>query len=162
DGTLTRLPSEPRTDPSLDPTQPVLSKDIQINQSKQTFLRLFLPNQISDSKSERLPLLIYFHGGGFIICWPSSTFFHDYCSNATFQLPAVVASVDYRLAPEHRLPAAFYDCLEAIRWIASRGCDEDPWMRDYADFRNCFLMGNSAGGNVAYHVGLRAAAEFGY
>ncbi|CAN1180564.1 Probable carboxylesterase 120 [Linum perenne] len=163
DGTLTRPNStEPRTDPSIDPTQPVLSKDIQINESKQTFLRLFLPNQISDSDPKsKLPLLIYFHGGGFIICSPSSTFFHDYCSNAAVQLPAVVASVGYRLAPEHRLPAAFDDGLEAIRWIASRGCEEDPWLRDYVDFGNCFLMGISAGGNLAYHVGLHAAAEFG-
>ncbi|CAN0887379.1 Carboxylesterase 1 [Linum grandiflorum] len=156
DGTFARLPAESRTEPSLDQTQPVLSKDIQINQSNRTFLRLFLPNQSTKTK---LPLLIYFHGGGFVLCSPSSTVFHDYCSNAAFQLPAVVASVGYRLAPEHRLPAAFDDCLQAIRWIASTGGEEDPWLRDYADFGNCFLMGSSAGGNIAYHVALRSAAQ---
>ncbi|CAI0547086.1 unnamed protein product, partial [Linum tenue] len=86
--------------------------------------------------------------------------FHDYCSNAALQLPAVVASVGYRLAPEHRLPAAYDDCEEALRWLASpAAAGDEPWLRDHADYENCFLMGTSAGGNIAYLVALRTAVQ---
>lgn len=71
-------------------------------------------------------------------------------------LGAVVASVEYRLAPEHRLPAAYDDTMDALYWIAA---SEDEWLREFADITNCFLMGTSAGGNIVYHAGLRAAAE---
>ncbi|KAL5744476.1 hypothetical protein ACOSQ2_027592 [Xanthoceras sorbifolium] len=64
------------------------------------------------------------------------------------QLQAVVVSVEYRLAPEHRLPAAYDDAMQ-----------EEEWLSKYADFSNCFLMGTSAGGNLAYHAGLRATAQ---
>ncbi|CAI0404066.1 unnamed protein product [Linum tenue] len=158
--TRRRLPIDSRSEPCPNPTQsiPVLSKDVPINQSKNTSIRLFLPKQaaINSSPPPKLPLLIYFHGGGFVLCNPASTIFHDYCSNAALQLPAVVASVGYRLAPEHRLPAAYDDGEEGLRWLASHA-EEEPWLRDHADYGNCFLMGNSAGGNLAYHVALRAA-----
>ncbi|GKU89500.1 hypothetical protein SLEP1_g3629 [Rubroshorea leprosula] len=70
------------------------------------------------------------------------------------KLPAVVMSVEYRLAPEHRHPEAYDDAMEALHWIK---CNQEEWLREYADFSNCFLMGTSAGGNITYHVTLRAA-----
>ncbi|CAJ1952585.1 unnamed protein product [Sphenostylis stenocarpa] len=69
---------------------------------------------------------------------------------------AIVASVDYRLAPEHRLPAAYDDAMEALRWI---GKSEDEWLRQYADYSKCYVTGNSAGASIAYHAGLRAIEE---
>lgn len=68
---------------------------------------------------------------------------------------AVVVSLDYRLAPEHRLPAAYEDAVEVLHWIKST---DDAWLTRYADYSNCYLMGESAGGNIAYMAGLRAAA----
>lgn len=70
-------------------------------------------------------------------------------------LNAVVASPSYRLAPEHRLPAAYDDGAEALEWI--RNSDEE-WIKSRADLSNVFLMGTSAGGNLAYNVGMRSAA----
>lgn len=79
---------------------------------------------------------------------------HNFCLNIAAELPAVVVSVEYRLAPEHRLPAAYDDAIEALHWIKT--CREE-WIEKYADFSTCFFMGTSAGGNIAYNVGHRAA-----
>uniref|UniRef100_A0A7N2N6G6 Alpha/beta hydrolase fold-3 domain-containing protein n=1 Tax=Quercus lobata TaxID=97700 RepID=A0A7N2N6G6_QUELO len=79
---------------------------------------------------------------------------HDFCFNMALQLSAVVVSVEYRLAPEHRLPAAYDDAVEALHWIK---CTQEKLLRDFADYSKCFLMGTSAGGNIAYQVGLHAS-----
>lgn len=78
--------------------------------------------------------------------------FHNSCCDLANTVPAIVVSVEYRLAPEHRLPAAYEDGGEALHWIKTT---QEVWLTEYADLSNCFLMGSSAGGNIAYHVGLR-------
>ncbi|KAB2632412.1 carboxylesterase 1-like [Pyrus ussuriensis x Pyrus communis] len=162
DGTITRLtkfPSSPATcDPNL-PT-PFFTKDVPINQSNNTWVRIFLPRHLLDHSSAtpppKLPLVVYFHGGGFIQLSAASTIMDDFYVNLATQVPVIIASVEYRLAPEHRLPAAYEDAVEALHFIETA---PDHWLRDYADLWNCYLMGSSAGGNIAYHAGLRAAAE---
>ncbi|KAF8379370.1 hypothetical protein HHK36_028804 [Tetracentron sinense] len=154
DGTFIRHSQIPTTSASGDDTHsPVLSKDIPLNPTTNTWLRLFRPRH--SSSGVKLPLIIYVHGGGFVLCSAASTIVHDFCANISIELPALIISVDYRLAPEHRLPAAYEDAVDAMHWITK--C-EDQWLRDLADFSRCFVMGESAGGNIAYHAGLRAAA----
>ncbi|PON69958.1 Alpha/beta hydrolase fold [Parasponia andersonii] len=163
-GTITRLLKLPDTPASPDPTLPnspdVLSKDVLLDQSKSTWVRIYLPchalDNSSTSSSSRLPLVVNFHGGGFITFSASSSLVHDFALNSAAQLSAVLVSVEYRLAPEHRLPAAYEDAMDALHWIRSA---EDDWLRSHADLAQCFLMGGSAGANIAYHAGLRAAAE---
>ncbi|KDP22354.1 hypothetical protein JCGZ_26185 [Jatropha curcas] len=135
---------------------PILTKDLTINQSNETWARIFLPKQTQDhSFHTKLPLIVWFHGGGFILFSAASTFAQDFCATMAIQLSAVVVSIEYRLAPEHRLPAAYEDAVEAVRWIKTT---PDEWLRDSADLNNCFLMGGSAGANIAYHAGLKLAA----
>lgn len=156
-GTVTRPNKPPQSPPSPDPTLPilVLSKDLPINQSKSTWARIYLPRKALDQTS-KLPLLVFFHGGGFIFLSAASTIFHDFCFNMANDVAAVVVSIEYRLAPEHRLPAAYDDAVEALHWIRTNRADD--WLTKYVDYSNVFLMGSSAGGNIAYNAGLRVAA----
>ncbi|KAK4839475.1 hypothetical protein QYF36_022234 [Acer negundo] len=163
DGSITRksnLPIRPAT-PDHDPANniPVLTKDIIINQSNNIWVRIFLPyhdHQSTSNNNYKLPLIVHYHGGGFIDFSPDMIAFHIFCSNIAIELQAVIVSVNYRLAPEHRLPAAYDDAVEALHWIKTT---QEIWLQKYVDFSSCFLMGDSAGGNITYHVGLRAAAE---
>lgn len=164
DGMIRRNPNRyPNTSPTPDPSSPttqVLSKDIHINQSNKTWARIFLPrkNLNSSLSTKKLPLIVYYHGGGFINCSAASTIYHEFCSNIVMQVPAVIVSVEYRLAPEHRLPAAYDDAVEALHWIKA---NNEVWVSEYADFTNCFIMGSSSGANIAYHACLRLSQEVG-
>ncbi|XP_071723689.1 carboxylesterase 20 [Rutidosis leptorrhynchoides] len=148
DGTIGRNPNRfPNTSPTTDhPT--VFSKDISVNKSTETWARIFLPRKALDNHS-KLPVIIYFHGGGFINCSAASTVFHVFCSNMAMELFSIVVSINYRLAPENRLPAAYDDAIDAFHWI--KATDEN-WLLDYADFGQCFVMGTSSGANIAYHA----------
>ncbi|XP_047977569.1 probable carboxylesterase 8 [Salvia hispanica] len=165
DGSLTRrnelptLPASPEPDPN-NPNSP-LSKDIPLNAAAKSFIRLFRP-QLNPPPSAKLPLLIYFHGGGFVFGSAASAPFHASCGRMSAHLPALIASVEYRLAPEHRLPAAYRDAMDAVAWARDQAAADsaaDPWLEELADFSRVFLMGSSAGGNIAYRTGLRLLDE---
>lgn len=164
DGSLTRrndLPTLPAS-PEFDPNNPDshLSRDVPLNAANNTFIRLYRP--LSPPPATKLPLIIYFHGGGFVFFSATTAIIHNSCGRMSAHIPALIASVEYRLAPEHRLPAAYDDAMDAVVWAKSQalsvssGGGGDPWMKALADFSRVFLMGSSAGGNIAYHTGLRA------
>nr|XP_043618403.1 probable carboxylesterase 120 [Erigeron canadensis] len=161
DGTYTRPEIFPACLPTPDHNSdtPVLSKDVTINDVNKTGVRIHIPKKTitsSGSQVEKLPLIVYYHGGGFVIMSPSTKVVHDFCDELAARLCAVVVSVDYRLAPEHRLPAAYEDGVEALHWVKS---SQDPWLTKFADLSNCYLMGTSAGANLAGHAGLRSSKE---
>jgi acetyl esterase len=98
--------------------------------------RLYRPNDRTD-----LGLLVYFHGGGWVICDLDT---HDgVCRSLANRSGHAVLSIDYRLAPEHPFPAALEDCTNATRWAhanaAALGCRAD----------RVAVGGDSAGGNLA-------------
>ncbi|KAK4489474.1 hypothetical protein RD792_005283 [Penstemon davidsonii] len=158
DGSITRklecvptVPASYKPDPN---PFPVLTKYIPINLEKKTWARLYIPEtEFSSVPTKKLPLIIYYHAGGFIQGSAASLLFQNLCFQIADQIPAVIVSVEHRLAPEHRLPAAYDDGMEALHWIKTT---KDEWLTDYADLSKCFLMGTSSGGNIVYHVGLRA------
>ncbi|KAL2492101.1 putative carboxylesterase [Abeliophyllum distichum] len=150
--------------PFWDPNQPnqvAFSKDIPLDPlgtKLKPFIRLYIP--VEPPRKTKLPLIIYIHGGGFVSLSVATIGYHDHCNNLAAQVHSVVASVEYRLAPEHPLPAAYEDVLQAIHWIKSQALDSlrpDPWLHKFANFSRVFIMGESSGGNIAYHVALRAS-----
>jgi acetyl esterase len=92
------------------------------------------------------PVLAYFHGGGWTI---GDLDTHDVlCRQLCVQSGAAVLSVDYRLGPEQRFPAAFDDCLAATRWLQREGAALG------VDARRLAIGGDSAGGNLAAAVAI--------
>ncbi len=99
--------------------------------------RLFVPRGVTAA----LPVLAYFHGGGWCI---GDIDTHDpVCRQLAAEAGCAVLSVDYRLAPEHRFPKAVEDCFAAVRFLAAEGksLGLDP--------RRIAVGGDSAGGNLA-------------
>lgn len=95
-----------------------------------------------------VPTLVYAHGGGFVFCDLDS---HDgLCRSFANLIPAVVVSVDYRLAPEHRWPAAVEDVFAVAQW-AARNADALG-----GDSNQIIVGGDSAGGNLAAATALMA------
>jgi hypothetical protein len=70
----------------------------------------------------------------------------------------LVVSVDYRLAPEHRLPAAYEDSWATIQWAASA---QDQWIAEHGDVGRLFLSGDSAGANIVHDMLVRASGNAG-
>lgn len=99
-------------------------------------LRWYTP---SETGAER-PLVVFFHGGGWV--QGSTRMYDPLCSRLAADLDAVVVSVDYRMAPEHRAPVAAHDAIDVTRWLhehADHGVDRG----------RLAVCGDSAGGNLA-------------
>ncbi|TDV49713.1 alpha/beta hydrolase [Actinophytocola oryzae] len=100
-----------------------------------------------------LPTLVYFFGGGWTLGSIDTS--DEICRHLANSVPAQVITVGYRLAPEHRFPAAVHDCYAATSWIADHA-DEFG-----ADPRRLAVAGDSAGGNLAAVVALLARVRGG-
>ena len=83
--------------------------------------RLYRP--LTDAATP-LPLLLWFHGGGFVI--GDLDTHNNLCTEIAHQMDLPVVAVDYRRAPEHPFPAAVDDCEVAARWIASSPALQAP------------------------------------
>ena len=131
------------------------SKDVVISSTKPICARVFIPD--TPDSSSLLPVLVYFHGGGF--CSVSTTWlgYHTFLGYLAVKSQSIVLSVDYRLAPENRLPAAYDDCYSSLQWLSCQA-SSDPWL-ERADLSRVFLSGDSAGGNIVHNVVIRTIQE---
>lgn len=165
DGRVERLFTSPHAPPSLeDSATGVSSKDLTI--SPNISARVYLPKLAT--AAQKLPILVYYHGGGFCLESAFSFYSHRYLNILVSKANAIAVSVEYRLAPEHPLPAGYEDCWEALRWVISHaGIDDqdqrvpvkEPWLVNHGDFEKIFVGGDSSGGNMAHNVAIRAGKE---
>ena len=106
-------------------------------------IRIYRP---SDDPS--LPVIVYFHGGGWVV---GNIQTHDaVCRNLSRATKCAVVSVDYRLAPEHKYPAAFADAFAATVYVSEHAKE----LR--VDAERLIVAGDSAGGNLAAAVALKS------
>lgn len=100
-----------------------------------------LPARLYAPSADRLPVLLYFHGGGFTI---GSIASHDIlCRQLSHLAGCAVVSVDYRLAPEHKFPTAAHDAWDALQWLATYAAEKN------LDGSRLAVGGDSAGGTLA-------------
>ncbi|GJN15959.1 hypothetical protein PR202_gb02908 [Eleusine coracana subsp. coracana] len=117
--------------PSVDAATGVTSRDVTIDAATGVWARLYLPDLSKCPPGGRLPVVIYFHGGGLVVGSAAEASEHAFLNRLAARAGALVVSVEYRLAPEHPVPACYDDAWAAVR----------------------------AGGNVAHNVTLRAGLE---
>lgn len=155
DGSLTRYMKLPTSPPISDDSQPVLSKDVTLNAEKKTSMRLYRPSKIAPGA--HLPVILYFHQGGWIQMSVSESLIHECSNRMTAGVHAILIAVDFRLAPEHRLPAQYEDAMDAVAWVKNQESDRegDKWIKDFADLNRCYLYGVSCGANIVYNTALR-------
>ncbi|KAL8473907.1 hypothetical protein ACS0TY_030680 [Phlomoides rotata] len=135
--------------PNPNPRDGVKTMDITIDPSRNLWCRLFVPT----APHPHLPVIVFFHGGGFVFLSPDFKSYDDVCRRFARKVPAVVVSVNYRLAPEHRYPAPFEDGFDVLKFLD----EQSNILPENADVSRCFVAGDSAGGNLAHHVAVRAS-----
>ncbi|KAL7118931.1 hypothetical protein ACP275_02G031900 [Erythranthe tilingii] len=136
-GRVERLTGEQFVPASVDSATRVKSKDVQISPELGVAARIYLPGDADPDAKLKLPVVVYFHGGGFAVDSPFSPLYHKHLNHVVAESNAVAVSVDYRLAPEYPLPTAL------------RG----------SGFSRVYLGGDSAGGNIAHHLAIRVGSE---
>ena len=129
--------------------QPVAeTRDLTITGPHGQSLALRLYRATGSTPGMELPGLVFFHGGGWVVGDLES---HDtMCRHIANRAGCAVIAVDYRLAPEHKFPAAVEDCLTATEWLAENGNQLG------IDRKRLAVGGDSAGGNLAAVVSLIA------
>ncbi|XP_020166581.1 probable carboxylesterase 12 [Aegilops tauschii subsp. strangulata] len=150
---------------SLEPATGVASKDAVIDAAAGLAVRLYLPSlgnstRTRSGRGDRLPLVVFYHGGGFVTESAFSPTYQRYLNALASKAGALVVSVDYHLSPEHPLPAAYDDAWAALRWVlGSARSGAEPWLSRRADLTRLLLVGDSAGGNIAHNMAMRAGRE---
>ncbi|CAM8881765.1 unnamed protein product [Rhodiola kirilowii] len=152
DGTVKRFAPEIAPPSDHYPSSDFKSKDVVLDVSKQITGRIFIPHNLLDQHA-KLPVLVYFHGGGFCIGSTTWLGYHVFLGQFSAASTSIVLSIDYRLAPEHKLPTAYEDCYYALKWLYEQH-SQDPWL-SRCNLSRVFLAGDSAGGNIVHNVALK-------
>jgi acetyl esterase len=111
-----------------------------------------IPARVYSAHAASTPrsIVAYFHGGGWV--QGDLETHHGLCARLAKHADAIVVAIDYRLAPEHKFPAAVDDCFAAYRWLRQHGRDIG------ADASRVAVAGDSAGGNLSAVVSQLAAS----
>ncbi|KAD4982974.1 hypothetical protein E3N88_19645 [Mikania micrantha] len=130
------------------PVDGVSSYDVSIDPC---WFRVFVP----DVTADKLPVIVYYHGGGFALYGPDSTLFDELCRRFASMIPAIVVSASYRLTPEHRYPSQYEDGINVLKFLDDENNRKN--LPAKADLQRCFVSGDSSGANIAHHVCIEAS-----
>uniref|UniRef100_A0A803QQE4 Alpha/beta hydrolase fold-3 domain-containing protein n=1 Tax=Cannabis sativa TaxID=3483 RepID=A0A803QQE4_CANSA len=130
----------------------VISTDVVIDKSTNVWARFYVPIL---AQKDKIPLIVYFHGGGFCVGSAAWSCYHDFLSKLSAELSCLIMSVNYRLAPENPLPAAYEDGFKALSWLKRQAVARNDSVLARCDFSKIFLVGDSAGANIAYNLTTR-------
>ncbi|RNB83179.1 esterase [Brevibacillus nitrificans] len=142
------LAQAPPLEVELAPLAKVEDRRIPVESATDIRIRIYTPEG-----NGPFPLFLYFHGGGWVIGDIEMT--DASCRLIANRTGRVVVSVSYRLAPEHPYPTPVNDCYAALQWVANHA-DELS-----ANASNLVVGGDSAGGNLAAVVALKARDQKG-
>ncbi|GAV89173.1 Abhydrolase_3 domain-containing protein [Cephalotus follicularis] len=162
DGTVNRRLSDfldPRCPPNPNPINSVSSSDVTVDPLRKLWFRFYTPCPATEPPSSAaLPVVIFFHGGGFAFLSAASKAYDAVCRRLSRILPAYVVSVNYRRTPEFRYPSQYEDGFDVLKFLDADEDDNGPFsLPQNADLSKCFLAGDSAGANLAHHMAVRAA-----
>ncbi|CAK7326542.1 unnamed protein product [Dovyalis caffra] len=150
DGHVERPQIVPCVTSALAPELGVTSWDIVVDKFTNIWARFYVPNKCHG----KLPLLVYFHGGGFCVGSAAWSCYHDFLARLAAKASCIIMSVNYRLAPENPLPAAYDDGIKALMWLKQQALSvgaDNRWTTQ-CNFSNMFLAGDSAGANIAFNI----------
>ncbi|KAL2936528.1 putative carboxylesterase 2 [Bienertia sinuspersici] len=159
DGHVQRFLGTQTVPPSKDSITGVESQDVVIRPKEEDgglWVRLYKPSKKDDDK-QRFPVVVYYHGGGFCVESAASPAYHAFLNALSCKANVMVVSVDYRLAPEHPLPAAYDDSWAGLQWVLQS--PRHPWIKDDADLSKVYVAGDSAGGNIAHQMAKKLGLE---
>jgi len=129
--------------PAIDTS--IKAEDIRVNENFK--VRVYHPPGATGDS----PMGIYIHGGGWTLCDLESE--DDICRMISKMINMVLVSVDYRLGPQHKFPAALNDCVDAFDWALAGASKLGARMT------NVVIIGGSAGGNLAIGSALKLIDE---
>lgn len=153
DGRVERFPESDSVPAGPNPSTRTTSKDVLIDPDAPIRARIYLPEPVpAGPNTKRFPIVVYYHGGGFISGTISEKPTHEFLNQLAARARVLIVSVGYRLAPENPLPVAYEDSWAAFQWAVS---GSDGWVSEYGDSTRVFVAGESAGANIAHDVAMR-------
>jgi acetyl esterase/lipase len=130
--------------PSIEKSDKVLTTNCTIKgPGSELLLKVYEPKS---RKNEKLPAVFWIHGGGYVMGHPDGD--DALCECFTERIKCVVVSIDYRLAPEHKYPAAIEDCYAGLKWMVSKAEELK------IDTSKIAIAGASAGGGLTAALAL--------
>ena len=123
----------------VDPENVMRFMDLRYGDAEENLLDVYCP----EGTEGLLPTIISIHGGGW--CYGSKKLYAHYCLRLA-QRGFAVVNFDYRLAPEHKYPTPLEDACRVLHWVQAHGAEY------HIDLNNLFLVGDSAGGQLAFQL----------